>query len=73
MPDDNALDSDPVAALIKLKAVYDSLNEKRMENGTKAKRDFWKWIKDAFEAPGLKARSSVPTSVSIIPCEEEGS
>ena len=23
----------------------------------KVKRDFWKWIKDMFEGPGLKARS----------------
>ena len=56
--------------MVKLKAVYESLNEKRMESGIKAKRDFWGWLKDMFEAPGLKARSSVPTSVSPIPyCE----
>ena len=53
MPDDEALDLDPVTVLTKLKAVYDSQNEKRMEGGLKEKRNFWKWLKDAFEAPGL--------------------
>ena len=28
-----------------------------MESGLKTKRNFWTWLKDAFEAPGLKARS----------------
>ena len=56
-PDDNTLSPDPVATLTKLKAVYDSLNEKRMESGLKVKRDFWKWLKDMFDSPGLKARS----------------
>ena len=53
MPDGEADDSDPVAVLTKLKSVYDSQNEKRMESGVKEKRGFWKWLKDAFEAPGL--------------------
>ncbi len=63
-PDDNTIDSDPVAFLTHLKAVYDNLNEKRMEGGVKAKRDFAQWIKDMFEAPGLKARSSDDHSLS---------
>lgn len=53
MPDGEADGSDPVAVLTKLKAVYDSQNEKRMESGVKEKRNFWQWLKDAFEAPGL--------------------
>ncbi|CAD6570778.1 MAG: hypothetical protein ASARMPRED_003928 [Alectoria sarmentosa] len=56
-PDNNTPSPDPVATLTKLKAVYDSLNEKRMESGLKLKRDFWKWLKDMFDSPGLKARS----------------
>lgn len=53
----DTLDSDPAAILAKLKAVYDNLNEKRMESGVLAKRGFWDWLKDMFGAPGLKARS----------------
>ena len=64
MPDGEADGSDPVAVLTKLKAVYDSQNEKRMESGVKEKRGFWKWLKDAFEAPGLKARSPESATVS---------
>lgn len=56
-PDSDALDSDPVTTLTKLKAVYDSLNDKRSESGPLAKRNFWDWLKDMFTAPGLKARS----------------
>ncbi|KAL9134021.1 MAG: hypothetical protein Q9175_004801 [Cornicularia normoerica] len=63
----NTLGSDPVAALTKLKATYDSLNEPEASSTLKIKRDFWTWLKDAFEAPDLKARSSesIPTSANI--------
>lgn len=71
MPDDDPLDGNPLAPFTELGAVYDSLFGKRMEHGAKAKRGFWQWLKDAFEAPGLKARSSVPTSVSIVNFGEE--
>lgn len=66
-PDDNPLGFDPVAALTKLKAIYDSRNEKRTGGDVIAKRDFWDWVKDIFKAPGLGARSSVSPSVSPVP------
>ena len=68
-PANYTLGSDP-ATLIKLKAVYDSLNEIDPDHTLKVKRGvFWDWIKDMFKAPGLKARSAVPTSVSLILAE----
>ncbi len=71
-PDDNAFDFDLDAVLTKLKAIYDSRNEKRTEGDVIAKRDLlWDWFKDIFKAPGLGARSSVPTSVSSISCGDE--
>lgn len=70
-PDDNPLDSNPLEPFTKLEAFYDSLYEKRTENEAMAKRDFWHWLKMTFEAPGLKARSSVPASVSPIHRGEE--
>lgn len=63
-PANYTLGSDSVAALAQLKAVYDSLNQTEPSSTLKVKRDFWDWIKDMFKAPGLKARSPVPTSVS---------
>ena len=57
------LDSDTIAALTNLKAQYNSLNQKRAENGL-AKRGFWHWVKMTLEAPGLKARSAISDSVS---------
>lgn len=63
---DEALGPDLIATLTDLKAVYDSLDVKRTESGIKAKRDFWKWLKDAFESPGLKIRSPVFNSVSFV-------
>lgn len=60
----NSLSSDTIATLTELKAVYDSLNIPQPTRSLKVKRDFWKWLKDAFEAPGLKARSSTPEAVS---------
>ena len=54
---DEALGPDLVATLTDLKAVYEGLNEKRTEGGFKAKRDFWKWLKETIESPGLEARS----------------
>ena len=33
-----------MAALTKLKAVYDSLNEKRTNSGVVVKRGFWHWL-----------------------------
>lgn len=67
------LDSDPISALTRLKAIYDSLNEKRMESDVKVKRDFWQWLKDTFEAPGMKARSAAPISVSPVSYEKRTS
>ena len=63
-PDNNTIDAEIVAVLTQLKAIYDNLNEKRMEGGLNAKRDIWQWLKDAFEAPGLKTRSSDDHSLS---------
>ena len=54
---EEALGPDLVATLTDLKAVYDGLNVKRTEGGFKAKRDFWKWLKETIESPGLEARS----------------
>ena len=68
-PANYTLGSDP-ATMIKLKAVYDSLNSlHEIDPGhtLKVKRNmFWDWIKDTFKAPGLKVRSAVPASVSLI-------
>ena len=45
---------------------YDSRNEKRMESDL-TKRDLvTHWFKMMFDAPGLKARSAIPASVSPI-------
>ena len=71
MPANNSLSSDPVAALTQLKAVYDSLNEPKPSASLKVKRDFWAWLKDAFESPGLKARSPVSASVCVFLSEKE--
>ena len=65
MPDKSTLGSDPMEALSKLKAVYDRLQETDRNATLKVKRNFWKWLKDAFEAPGLKARS--PDSATVSP------
>lgn len=80
MPANMTLDPTTVASLTQLKAVYDSLNvddnesinvnEKRTEGGLIEKRGFWHWLKMAFEAPGLKARSSNLPSVSSLSCEK---
>ena len=43
-PANTTLDADSVAALTKLKAVYDSLNEKRTDSGVVVKRGFWYWF-----------------------------
>lgn len=68
-PANHTLGLDAVAALAQLealKAVYDSRNQTEPSSTLKVKRDFWQWIKDAFEAPGLKARSPIPTPVSLL-------
>ena len=51
-------------ALTKLKAVYDRLHQTDRNATLKVKRNFWQWLKDAFEAPGLKARSPESATVS---------
>ena len=73
MPANNTFGSDPVAALAKLKSVYDSLpeNQKRTESGLITKRGFWHWLHMAWEAPGLTDRSLNSTSVSSILSREE--
>ena len=63
------LDPDTIAAWTKLKAEYDSLNQERAEKDI-AKRNLWHWLKMTFDAPGLKARSAIPNSVSPI-CDRE--
>ena len=67
MPDESTLGSDPMEALSKLKAVYDRLHETDRNATLKVKRNFWQWLKDAFEAPGLKARSPDSDTVSPYP------
>ena len=59
--------TDPVADLTKLKAIYDNLNQTEPNAHSMVKRGFWKWLKDAFEAPGLKARSPDSVSVRFVP------
>ena len=59
------LDPDTIAALTNLKAKYDSFNQKRAEKGL-TERGLRHWLKMMFEAPGLKARSAIPLSVSPI-------
>ena len=64
------LDPDTIAALTILKAKYDSFNQKRAEKGL-TERGLGHWFKMMFDAPGLKARSAIPTSVSPIRCGEK--
>ena len=63
MTADYTPDPDSIAALTKSRAKYDSLNQKRAEKDL-AKRGLWHWFKMTFDAPGLKARSAIPNSVS---------
>ena len=64
------LSPESIAALTKLKADYDSRNEKRMESDL-IKRGLWHWFKMTFDAPGLKARSSDSISVSSVNLKEK--
>ena len=47
------LSPDIVVALTNLKAAYEDVNEKRAVGGLIAKRGFWSWLNDTFEAPEI--------------------
>ena len=64
MPANNTLDPEDIEALTTLKAIYDSYNGTDHNTTLKVKRGFGHWLKMAFEAPGLKARSLDSDSVS---------
>ena len=65
-PASYTLVSTAVAALARLEAIYDNLNQTEPSSALKVKRNLvWQWFKDMFEAPGLKARSPIPTSVGL--------